>query len=182
MTDDDREESRRAIARRQQRSAGENSARLAKALMALPASALPKLELDEDLRASVDRARAVTAHGARRRAERSLAGDLRRADDLRDLESRLTSVQETGLAAPRLFKLAETWRARLIDEGDAAAAEFPGGDRHALPPLIHQARRERDTGKPRGASRALFRHVFAALEAQAREASRPDDEDDSPDE
>jgi hypothetical protein len=57
---DDRGESRRQIARRQQRKAGDRSARLANALMKLPVSALGKLGLNEDLRASVDRARAVT--------------------------------------------------------------------------------------------------------------------------
>src|SRR5256885_1802527 len=61
---DDRGESRRQIARRQQRKAGDRSARLANALMKLPVSALGKLGLDEDLRASVDRARAVTAGDA----------------------------------------------------------------------------------------------------------------------
>jgi hypothetical protein len=44
--------------------------------------------------------------------------------------------------------------------------------------LIEQARRERETGRS-GAARALFRHVFAALDAQSREAaSPPADEDD----
>ena len=160
---DEGEESRRQIARRKVRVAGDRSARLAKSLMEVPAHVLDKLDLDEELRASVDRARAVTAHVARRRAERGLAGDLRRAE-VDDLEARITSVQQTGMAAPRLFPLAERWRARLIDEGEAAAAEFPGGATPELTALIEKARRERDVGKPPGAARALFRHVIAALE------------------
>ena len=63
---DDRGESRRQIARREQRTAGERSARLANALMKLSASALGKLGLDEELREAVDRARAVTSQVARR--------------------------------------------------------------------------------------------------------------------
>lgn len=164
MSDDD--QPRRQIARRQRRRAGEGSARLAKTLMELPEAALGKLGLDEDLREAVDRARAVTAHGARRRAERTLAGDLRRAE-LGDLEERLASVQESGAADTRLFQLAEKWRARLID-GSAAAADFPGADQQALLALIEQARRERDTGRPPGAARALFRHLVAALKAEER--------------
>jgi ribosome-associated protein len=166
---DEVDESRRQASRRQRREAGEGGARLAKTLMALPASALGKLGLDEDLRAVVDRARAVTAHIARRRAERSLAGELRRAE-LGDLETRLTNVLETGAAAPRLFKLAEQWRERLIADS-SAAAEFPGGPQPELHALVHKARRERDTGKPPGAARALFRHVHAVLDADSRAAA-----------
>jgi len=148
-----------------QRRASDRSARLANALMKLPVSALGKLGLDEDLRASVDRARAVTAHVARRRAERTLAGDLRRID-LVALDARLAQVQKTGAAEPQQFHLAEQWRARMIEEGLAAAAEFPGGVTEPLPQLIASAQRERDTGRPPGAARALFRHVVAVLKAQ----------------
>jgi len=163
---DDRGESRRQIARRQQRRAGDRSARLANALMKLPGSALGKLGLDEDLRAAVDRARAVTAHVARRRAERTLAGDLRRID-LVALDARLAQVQATGAAEPQQFQRAEQWRARMIEGGLAAAAEFPGGVTEPLPQLIASAQRERLTGKPPGAARALFRHIAAVLKAQS---------------
>lgn len=134
--------------------------------MQLPETTIEKLELDEDLREAVDRARAVSSPVARRRAERTLAGTLRGVD-LADLHDRVTKVQETGSLEPQLFHLAERWRTRLIDE-DAAAAEFPGGAAAPLLELIERARRERDTGKPPGASRALFRHVLAVLKAQPR--------------
>jgi ribosome-associated protein len=161
----DEDESPRAIRRRQQRTAGDDSARLASALMRAAPAALAKLELDEDLRESVDRARAVTAHVARRRAERTLAGELRRSGMLDELAKRLVNVEHSGAAEPRLFHLAEEWRARLIDD-PAAAAEFPG-DAGELAGFIEAARRERTTGKPPGAARALFRHVMQALRAQA---------------
>jgi ribosome-associated protein len=161
--DDDAPEAARTVRKRELRDAGDRSARLATALMKLTASKLTKLELDPDLRAAVDRARAVTAHVARRRAERALAGDLRRVGDLADLERRLANIEETDAAEPRLFHAAEQWRARLIADGLAAAATFPGGAAEPLPTLIANAQRERDLGAPRGAARALFRHVFAAL-------------------
>ena len=165
---DDRGESRRQIARREQRTAGERSARLANALMKLSASVLGKLELDEGLREAVDRARAVTAHGARRRAERALAGALRRAD-LVELAAKLARVQDTGSAEPQQFHLAEQWRARMLEGGLAAAAGFPGGVAEPLPRLIEQAQRERATGRPPGAARALFRHIAAAVKARPAE-------------
>lgn len=160
MNSDD--ENPRVIAKRQKRAAGDRSATLARTLMQLPDTTIEKLELGEDLQHEVEQARKITSQIARRRAERSLAGALR-GEDLVELQRKIENVQETGSAEPRLFHQAEQWRARLIEEGLAAAAEFPGGAVDPLPQLIQNARRERDTGKPPGAARALFRHVMAVL-------------------
>lgn len=174
--DQDEDESPRTIRRRQQRAAGDESASLAIALMKVAPASLARLELDEDLRQAVDRARAVTAHIARRRAERTLAGELRRSGDLEELRRRLANVEQGSAAETRLLHLAETWRARLIEEGLAGAAELPGGAAEPLPRLIEAARRERSTGKPPGAARALFRHVMQLLKAHAATAAdRPPD-------
>ena len=158
---DDR--SNRQISRQRTRAAGDRSAKLATALMKLGEPALGKLELDEQLREAIDRARAVTSHIARRRAERTLAGELR-GHDLVELEAKLAALSEGGAADARKFQLVEQWRARLIDEGMTAAAELPAGaDDAELPRLVDAARRERDTGKPPGAARALFRHLARLL-------------------
>jgi ribosomal 50S subunit-associated protein YjgA (DUF615 family) len=91
----------------------------------------------------------VTSPNARRRAERTLAGELRGVD-LDALEAGIANVQSTGATESRLLHLAERWRARFLEEGTSAAAELPGGAADPLPALIPQARRERDTGKPPG--------------------------------
>ena len=160
MNSDD--ENPRVIAKRQKRAAGDRSAALSRTLMQLPDTTIDKLELGEDLLHEVQQARRITSQIARRRAERELAGTLR-GEDLVELQRKLENVQETGSAEPRIFHLAEQWRARLIEEGLKAAEEFPGGAVDPLPQLIQNARRERDTGKPPGAARALFRHVMAVL-------------------
>lgn len=165
MVDDDDGPSRRQLAKKQRRDAGDRSGDLARKLMSLPESTLVRLELEDRLREAVDRARAITSHVARRRAERALAGELRRVE-IADVERRLANVQSAGVAEPQLFHMAERWRARLIDEGDAALAAFPGGAQDPLPKLVADAKRERATGKPPGAARALFRHVIAKLRAQ----------------
>ena len=162
---DDDTRTARQIARSKQRRAGDRSAALANTLMKLPEAKLKKLELDDDMREAIDRARAVTAHIARRRAERTLAGDLRRFENLGEVEEQIVRVEQTGSADVRQFHLAEQWRARLIDEGEAALAEFPGVD-DELPRLIAAARRERDTGRPPGAARALFRHITQLLKSR----------------
>jgi ribosome-associated protein len=162
--DDDR--SARQIARGKQRQAGDRSARLASVLMKLPAVTVTKLELDDGLREAIERARAVTSPIARRRAERTLAGDLRRFE-LAEVEAQLAKANESSGADARQFHLAERWRARMIEDGPAALAEFPGGADEALPRLIDAAQRERDSGRPPGAARALFRHIVELLKSRA---------------
>jgi len=162
---DDDSRTPRQIARGKQRRAGDRSAALANALMRLPGSAIAKLQLDDELRGSIERARAITSHIARRRAERTLAGELRR-HDLDELDATLAEARETGASDARLLHLAESWRARLIDERAAALAEFPHGDDPQLRKLVDDAQRERATGLPRGAARALFRRVVELLQAE----------------
>ena len=158
--DDDR--TARQIARSKTKRAGDRTAKIARTLMELKDSQLAKLDLDDDLRADVARARAVTSHIARRRAERTLAGELRRYE-VAEVDEQLAKLADGGAADARQFHLAEQWRARLIAEGMAAAAELPGGHDDELPRLIDAAQRERDTGKPPGAARALFRYVVERL-------------------
>jgi ribosome-associated protein len=173
MSDDDTR-SPREIARSKRRRAGDRSARVARELMKLAEPMVKKLELDEDLRDSIDRARAVTSQIARRRAERTLAGDLRRTD-ISVIEDQLAKLAETGSLHARQFHLAEQWRTRLIEEGPAAIAAFPGGGDAELPRLVDAAKRERATGRPPGAARALFRHV---VELRKVQAAAPRDEED----
>jgi ribosome-associated protein len=157
------ERSNREISRQRTRAAGERSAKLAAALMKLPDPKLRALEISDELRESIEQARAVVSHQARRRAERTLAGELR-GEDLPELEAKLDALVEGTANDARKFQLAERWRARLIEEGMAAAAELPGAaDDAELPRLVDAARRERDTGKPPGAARTLFRRIAELL-------------------
>jgi ribosome-associated protein len=172
----DDERSARQIRSRQRRDAGEDSAQLARALMKLSPQTVKKVVLDEALQESVLRAQAITSQNARRRAERTLAGDLRR-HDTDELQDRLQKVQETGTADTELFHQAERWRDRLIAE-DAALTEFPGRTDDELPRLIDAARRERDTKKPPGAGRKLFRYVVEALRAPPTDEAPAEDHDD----
>ena len=152
--------------------------------MELKAPALKRLELEEELREAIDRARSVTTLIARRRAERTLAGDLRRFDTA-GLDDQLQKVHD-GNVDEQQFHLAEQWRAKLIAEGIGAAKTFPGGVPGAdgeLARMIDAAQKERDTGKPPGAARALFRFVAEALKVSRRAAELAAAEsDDAPSE
>jgi ribosome-associated protein len=164
----DEAESPRQQSRRERKEAGDRSAQAAHTLMQLLEADVDRLELDDDLRAAVDSARAVIPHVARRREERRLAKDLRNAN-LDDLETRLASLRDQAHADVRLFQRAEAWRTRLIDVDEATAAaeafhaEHPGLDHKHWHQLVNSAQRERDRGKPRGAKRELFREVMVVL-------------------
>ena len=164
MNDDDDQDarSRRQIARAEVRDVGERSSKLANTLMKLSEPALDKLQLQDDVREAVDRARKVKSLTARRRAERALAGDLRGLD-LDAVERQLTDYKEGGAAEARRFQDAEKWRTRLVAEGTAALASFPGGRDDKLPYLIADAQSERTTGRPAGAGRKLFRYIAERL-------------------
>ncbi len=151
--------------------------------MTLSTSALVRLALDDGLREVVDSARRITSHVARRREERRLAGVLRSAD-FDDLEARLAKVTAGGDADERPFHKAEAWRTRLLDDPAASGAfvaEHPTIAPTRLAGLIEAATRERATGRPPGAARALFRFVLDALSAPAADpddAAAGDDEAD----
>lgn len=185
MSDEDDPRTNRQIARGKMRRTGDRTAKLAAQLMKLRAPFVKKLEVEDVVLEAIERARLVTTHIARRRAERTLAGDLRRHGvDLAALEERLQKLDE-GDADAQQFHLAEQWRTKLIAEGIKAAEKFPGGAAPELPRLIEAAQKEKEIGKPPGAARALFRHIAEQLQAQRRAAmlaaAESDDADDSDD-
>jgi len=132
--------------------------------MDLKAPVVKRLELEEGLRDAIERARTVTAPIARRRAERTLAGDLR-GFDLDEIEAALGAAEHHDNVEARRFHVIEQWRDKLVEGGMAAAAaeDFPGEVDDELPRLVDAAQREKTTGKPPGAGRALFRHLAAIL-------------------
>ena len=174
---DDDDKTARQIARSKQKRAGDRSADLARALMKLPDHAVKKLAVDDELRDAIETARRVVSHVARRRAERTLAGELR-GHDLGAIDTAIAAVREQS-GDVRALHLAEQWRAKLIEEGMAAASAFPAPIDDELPRLVDAARRERDTGRPPGAARALFRHVSRLLASAGTDNTDNDDNDDN---
>jgi ribosome-associated protein len=134
--------------------------KLAQALAELSDAQLKSVPLSDDLREEVQRTRAVKQQIARKRQSQFLAKQMRKLDDDRDLGRRETAV---------LHHL-ETWRERLISEGDEAlnelVAQFHTADRQQLRQLARQARAEREKNKPLHAYRELFR-VLRELQDQA---------------
>ncbi len=149
--------------------------KLGEALVKLPAGKLARLALPDDLKAAVDEARRITAHGGYRR-QIQFIGRIMRTIDARPIAAQLEALLQEDAPSSAAFRAAERWRDRLIAEGDAAlaalVAEQPNADRTALRQLARQAVQERAKGKPPHASRALFRALHALLRARAHDGTR----------
>ncbi len=145
---------------------------LGEALIALRDAELDALALPEPLTDAIREARRIKsrAGGAR---QRQYIGKLMREIDLEPIRATLASRSERDAIETQLFKRAETWRERLLAEGEAALDELahlrPGLDRLEWSRRVAAARRERSTGSPSaGASmgptgRELFRALRALL-------------------
>ena len=144
---------------------------LAETLASLSDAELSRVPLAEEIRDEVVRTRAVTSHIARKRATQFLAKQLRKLDDA-DIEPIRAALDNDRAKAHHetaaLHRL-ETWRTRLIDEGDAALDELlavhPSADRQQLRQLVRNARAERDREKPLHAYRELFRALRELFDA-----------------
>jgi ribosome-associated protein len=144
---------------------------LAETLAAQSDAQLSRVPLDEEILGEVRRTRAVTSHIARKRATQFLAKQLRKLDES-DLDPiRAALAQDRAQAhheAAALHRL-ETWRDRLIAEGDVALDELlamhPAANRQQLRQLARNARAERDSGKPLHAYRELFRALREMFDA-----------------
>ena len=138
-------------------------------LSALSDAQLDRLPIPDELLPHIRDTRRITSHVARKRQLAFLAKQMRREDDatlaaIRDaLDAGGASARREVAAMHRL----ETWRERLLADGDAALAELlaehPAADRQRLRQLVRNALEERGRGKPPHAYRELFRELRELL-------------------
>jgi ribosome-associated protein len=148
---------------------------LGEALIRLRDAELEALSLPEHLTEAIREARRITsrAGGAR---QRQYIGKLMRELDLEPIRAALASRSEQDALESQLFKRAESWRERLIIEGESALEELarlrPGLDRVQWSRQVAAARNERARGPARResgghtvgpAGRELFRALRALL-------------------
>jgi ribosome-associated protein len=139
--------------------------KLAQTLAALSDAQLAHVPLSDELRAEVQRTRAVTQQIARKRQSQYLAKQMRKLDDteLDAIRAALEHDREYAHRETAALHRVEQWRERLIGEGDAALTEllqeFPSADRQHLRQLARNARIEREQNKPLHAFHELFRSL-----------------------
>jgi ribosome-associated protein len=136
---------------------------------ALSEAQLAKLPIPEDLLPHIRDAKRITSHVAHKRQLAFLAKQMRREDD-EALDAIRDALDAGGDAARRetaALHRVETWRERLMVDGDAALAELltehPAADRQHLRQLVRNAIDERNRNKPPHAFRELFRGLRELL-------------------
>ncbi|HRP87048.1 MAG TPA: ribosome biogenesis factor YjgA [Gammaproteobacteria bacterium] len=138
---------------------------LGELLAELPAEQLDLLDLPDRLRQALEQLRGIASHEARRR-QRQFIGKLMRDLDPAPLQAFIDAQQRPSRESARLFRVTETWRDRLVAEGDAAVraflATYPLTDAAALAEAVTAARQQRS-----GAPKRLFRMLRDIVERQA---------------
>ncbi len=144
---------------------------LARQLVEQSDARLAQIPMDEDLRELVIASKKITAQIARKRQVQYLAKHMRRREDeaLAAIRAALEHEKSDHRREAQALHAVEHWRDRLIDEGDAALAEFlaehPRADRQHLRQLARNAHQERLKNKPPHAYRELFRELRDLLSA-----------------
>ncbi len=136
--------------------------KLVVAIIALGEGERARLDLEDKFLAGVHRAAAMKASSGRNREIKYLTKLLQKQnlEQIRDwFENRNSRHSEEN----RRFHALEKWRDRLVEQGDEALQQYleqyPHTDRQQIRALIRSAVRERDTGKPAGAGKKLFRQL-----------------------
>ena len=156
---------------------------LGQKLSGLTDSQLAKLPVPESLLPHIRETRRITSHIAKKRQLAFLAKQMRREDDevLEAIRDALDEKGETARREVAAMHRVESWRDRLLAEGDAALGEFiaqyPDADRQALRQLVRNTLEERKRNKPPRAYRELFRHLRDMMLPSATDAD-PEDGDE----
>jgi ribosome-associated protein len=135
---------------------------LAARLIGLSPALLARIPLDDNLRAAIDQARGIRSNVARKRQLQFVAKLMRQAD-LEPIREALDGLEAGARQLTARQHRVESWRDRLLEQGDPALGELLGqradADRQALRQLMRQAAKEASAGKPPAAARALFRRL-----------------------
>jgi ribosome-associated protein len=161
------------VSRSQRRREALDVLRLAHQLCEMSDAQLGGLPLSDDLLDEVRHARAVRQQIAHKRQTQYLAKQMRKLDDA-ELDAIRAALEHDRSHARRdtaALHQIESWRDRLMADGDEALGELvtahPHADRQHLRQLARQARSERNAGRPLHAYRELFRVLRELLEGDA---------------
>ncbi len=141
--------------------------KLGEELITLTSKQLDALPLPENLRIAVDQAAKMTKHRALYR-QRQYIGKIMRNLDAEPIQDALDKLRHPERQANARFHKVERWRDILIESPQRTTelvTEYPSIDRQQLGQRVRAANKERSTGKPVGAARALFRFIDAHLES-----------------
>ncbi len=147
--------------------------KLGEQLIDMPQARLLAIPMPDVLREAVMTARQMKSRRALYR-QRQYIGRLMREIDASGVQAALAKENADQKQAARRFHHLETWRDRLVEQGDALLGqlleEFPGADRQHVRQLVRLAQFERANDKPPAHARSLFRYL------QSLSPKTPDDQ------
>lgn len=155
---------------------------LGEKLVALPAGDLARMPLDESLRQAVDEARAIKAHGGRRRQLQYIGKLMRNVDADPIVEAMAALDRGHRYDVAREHALLDL-RERLLDDESVVGeilSRYPDADVQQLRQLRRNALVEREAGRAPRAFRELFRMLRRLDEAQAGDLAPPDSPEETP--
>lgn len=131
------------------------------------------MDLDTRLLDAVIAAKGMRSHGALRR-QKQLIGKLMRSADVDAIRDALDSSGANAAKEKREFRLAETWRDRLLDGGAEAVEAFIrdfDADKREIEKLVAQHERALSDRELKRLKRELFRaikHAIASSDANEK--------------
>ncbi|MCW8929562.1 MAG: DUF615 domain-containing protein [Gammaproteobacteria bacterium] len=131
-------------------------------LVELSKSSLETFDLDEDLLDAILLAQNIQSHSGHRR-QIQLIGKIMRRVDADAIRLKLERFHAPAVEANEHFHKLETWRDKLISEGDSAINEilneYPDFERSRLRQLLRNIKKETEKKKPPKSARQLFQYI-----------------------
>ncbi len=157
MTDSDNDPSKSALKR--QMTALQ---KMGETLVALSNSQLAKIPLENPLLDAINTARSLKSHEAKRR-QLQYIGKIMRNVDAEPIQKALDKVQNKSRESKAQFHQIESWRDRLIAEGDVALEkfiqEYENVDRQHIRQLVRKAQQQKAGGETE-----LFRYLRVVMD------------------
>jgi ribosome-associated protein len=131
-------------------------------LVELSKNSLLTFDLDERLFDAILLAKNIHSHSGHRR-QTQLIGKLMRHVDADDIRLKLERFHTPAVEANEHFHKLETWRDRILTEGDPVinelVSQYPDFERSRLRQLLRNAKKETELNKPPKSSRQLFKYI-----------------------
>ena len=145
-------------------------------LVKLSQKILQKFNLDERLLDAILLAQTIHSNSAGRR-QIQLIGKLMRHADIDAIRLQYESYQNQAVEGNAHFHKLESWRDRLLIEGDAAINEllkqYPELDRSRLRQLLRNAKKDSEQHRPPKSARQLFQYLKQNLSSLEQPPQSP---------
>ena len=136
--------------------------KLGEKLVKLSPNEVDKFDLEERLKDAILFAQTIRSHSAHRR-QMQLIGKLMRQTDAENIEAQFERYHNQLTEQTAQFHQIESWRDRLIQEGDSAINEvlsdYPQLERSRLRQLTRNIHKETEQNKPPKSARQLFKYL-----------------------